>query len=47
MSFFNAKSYRWLEELKGEIKEVSAKRLTIYPGQSITVKDQAAYGIIL
>ena len=28
-------------------KEVSAKRLTIHPGQSITVRDQAAYGIIL
>lgn len=28
-------------------REVSAKRLTIYPGQTVTVTDQAAYGIIL
>ena len=28
-------------------KEVSAKRLTVYPGQKIIVTDRAAYGIIL
>lgn len=27
--------------------EVSAKRLTVYPGQSVTIKDAAAYGFIL
>ncbi len=27
--------------------KVSAKRLTVYPGQSVTVKDMAAYGFIL
>ncbi len=28
-------------------KTVSAKRLTVYPGKSVTVKDMAAYGFIL
>jgi hypothetical protein len=28
-------------------REVSAKRLTVYPGQTVTVADRAAYGIIL
>lgn len=28
-------------------KLVSAKRLTVYPGQTITIKDNAAYGFIL
>lgn len=28
-------------------KEVSAKRLTVYPGKSAVVKDMAAYGLIL
>lgn len=28
-------------------KTVSAKRLTVYPGQSVTVYDEAAYGMIL
>ncbi len=27
-------------------KEVSAKRLTVHPGQNVTIKDQAPYGII-
>ena len=26
---------------------VSAKRLTVYPGESVTVRDEAAYGMIL
>ncbi|MBQ3064137.1 MAG: hypothetical protein IJC99_04985 [Clostridia bacterium] len=26
---------------------VSAKRLTVYPGQTVTIKDEAAYGMIL
>ena len=28
-------------------KNVSAKRLTVYPGQTVTVRDEAAYGMIL
>lgn len=28
-------------------REVSAKRLTVYPNSSVTIKDSAAYGIIL
>ena len=28
-------------------KTVSAKRLTVYPGKTVTVKDAAAYGFIL
>ena len=28
-------------------KEVSAKRLTVYPGQTAVIKDAAAYGLIL
>ena len=27
-------------------KEVSAKRLTVYPGQTVVIKDACAYGII-
>ena len=28
-------------------KEASAKRLTVFPGRTVTIKDQAAYGMIL
>jgi hypothetical protein len=28
-------------------KEASAKRLTVFPGKTVTIKDQAAYGMIL
>lgn len=28
-------------------REVSAKRLTVYPGRSVTIRDSAAYGFIL
>ena len=28
-------------------KEVSAKRLTVYPGQTVVIKDPCAYGVIL
>lgn len=53
--FMRPKLVKPLEEMNGYIEKwicfrshaISAKELTVLPGQTVTIKDQAAYGLIL
>ena len=53
--FMRPKLVKPLEEMNGYVEKwicfrshaISAKELTVLPGQTVTIKDQAAYGLIL